>query len=170
MSDANPQSSGMAEISTHLDPTGRAHMIDVGSKAETHREATARGTITMLPETLKKIQDGMVKKGDVLGVAQIAAVQAVKRSADLIPLCHPLRITGVDVSFTFPTSDSITIETTVRALDRTGVEIEALTAASVGCLTIYDMCKSVDRAMSISNVALWRKSGGKSGLFERTED
>lgn len=159
----------MADISTHLDDSGRAHMIDVSPKAETAREATARGTVVMQAETLTKIKDGMVKKGDVLAVAQVAAVQSVKRTADLIPLCHPLRITGVDIDFSFPAGDSITIEVTVRCFDRTGVEMEALTAAAVGCLTIYDMCKSVDRGMRITEVALWKKSGGKSGTYERAK-
>jgi len=159
----------LPKVSTHLDDTGRAHMIDVGEKAETQREAIAHGTIEMLPETLASIKDGMIKKGDVLGVAQIAAVQAVKRTADLIPLCHPLRISGVEVRFEFPTDKTIQIFVTVRALDRTGVEMEALTAASVGLLTIYDMCKSVDRWMNIKELTLLRKSGGKSGLWERPE-
>lgn len=142
-------------------------MINVGAKGETEREAVARGSVRMLPETLGAIRDGMVKKGDVLAVAQIAAVQAAKRTSDLIPLCHPLRITSVDVNFEFSSDREVSIVVTVKALDRTGVEMEALTAAAVGCLTIYDMCKSVDRGMEIAEVGLWKKSGGKSGTYLR---
>ena len=144
-------------------------MVDVGEKAETEREAVARGLVRMQAETLRKIKNGMVKKGDVLAVAQVAAVQGAKRTSDLIPLCHPLRITGVDVRFDFPSDRELAVEVTVRALDRTGVEMEALTAAAVACLTIYDMCKSVDRGMEIAEVVLWKKTGGKSGVYLRDD-
>ncbi|MBI2756290.1 MAG: cyclic pyranopterin monophosphate synthase MoaC [Chloroflexi bacterium] len=153
---------------THLDASGRARMVDVGAKDVTHREATARALVRMLPETLHLIQSGGAKKGDVLAVAQVAAVMAAKRTSDLIPLCHPLPITGVDVAFRLdPERSLVEIQATVRVSGRTGVEMEALTAASVAALTVYDMCKAVDRGMSIERVELLHKVGGKSGEFHR---
>ena len=155
---------------THLDSRGNAHMVDVGDKPETRRIALASGSIRMKAVTLRLIQDGSNAKGDVLGVARIAAIQAAKRTSELIPLCHPLALTRVSVEFTTNVKLScITIEVTVETTGRTGVEMEALTGASIGLLTIYDMCKAVDRAMTIETVYLVEKSGGKSGVFRRTE-
>ena len=151
---------------THFDAAGQAHMVDVANKDVTRRIARAAGRIAMQPETLALIRDGSAKKGDVLGVARIAAIQAAKRTAELIPLAHPLPLTRVAVDFSLDEAASaVTIEVTAETLDRTGVEMEALTAASVGLLTIYDMCKAVDRAMRIENLRLLEKLGGKSGHF-----
>lgn len=151
---------------THFDAQGQAHMVDVGDKAETHRIARATGTIHMLPETLALIRSGSAKKGDVLGVARIAAIQGAKRTADLIPLCHPLALTKVGTEFTVDDrANSVTLTVTVETRGRTGVEMEALTAVSVGLLTIYDMCKAVDRGMRIERIKLLEKQGGKSGHF-----
>jgi cyclic pyranopterin phosphate synthase len=153
---------------THLDEEGRVRMIDVSEKAATAREAVAQGVITMQPETFDLIGDQKVKKGNVLETARIAGIMAAKRTAELIPMCHPLSITHVRVDF-FPQPDShsIRIEAVVRMKGQTGVEMEALTAVSIAALTIYDMCKSYDRAMTISDVYLLKKSGGKSGTFVR---
>jgi cyclic pyranopterin phosphate synthase len=149
---------------THFDSSGQAHMVDVGSKSETHRIATASGSILMLPATLKLIQQGNAKKGDVLGIARIAAIQASKRTADLIPLCHPIALTRVAAEFVIDeTTNSITCTVTTETYGRTGVEMEALTAVSIGLLTIYDMCKGADRGMTISDIKLLEKHGGKSG-------
>jgi cyclic pyranopterin phosphate synthase len=149
---------------THFDAQGQAHMVGVGEKAETRRIARAAGTISMRPETLKLILEGGAKKGDVLGVARIAAIQASKRTSDLIPLCHPLALTRVEVAFNIDQPNaSIECLVTAETLGRTGVEMEALTAASVGLLTIYDMCKAVDRGMRIDGIRLLEKLGGKSG-------
>ncbi|MEO8676485.1 MAG: cyclic pyranopterin monophosphate synthase MoaC [Casimicrobiaceae bacterium] len=151
---------------THFDLTGQAHMVDVGGKDVTRRVARARGRITMRPETLALIRAGEARKGDVLGVARIAAIQAAKRTADLIPLCHPVPLTRVAVDFGFDLrASAVEIEVTAETLDRTGVEMEALTAVATGLLVIYDMCKSADRAMRIEHVRLLEKSGGKSGHF-----
>jgi cyclic pyranopterin phosphate synthase len=156
----------MSQDFTHFDRDGRAHMVDVGDKAETHRLARASGTIAMRPETFAMIRSGDAKKGDVLGVARIAAIQAAKRTADLIPLCHPLALTRVAAEFTPDAERSaITLTVTVETRGRTGVEMEALTAVSVGLLTVYDMCKAVDRAMRIDGVMLLEKAGGKSGHY-----
>jgi cyclic pyranopterin phosphate synthase len=149
---------------THFDAEGRAAMVDVSAKAVSVRTATAGARITMQPETLAAIRAGTTKKGDVLGVARLAGIMAAKRTADLIPLCHPLPIDAVSVDLT-PAEDGIDIAATVRTTGRTGVEMEALTAASVAALTIYDMCKSVDRAMRVQNLRLIHKDGGKSGPF-----
>jgi cyclic pyranopterin phosphate synthase len=158
----------MSQDFTHFDRDGRAHMVDVGDKAETRRVARASGTISMRPETLAMIRSGDAKKGDVLGVARIAAIQAAKRTADLIPLCHPLALTRVAADFTPDAARSaITLAVTVETRGRTGVEMEALTAVSVGLLTVYDMCKAVDRAMRIDGVMLLEKVGGKSGHYVR---
>lgn len=149
---------------THFDGAGQAHMVDVADKPETHRSARATGKIVMQAETLRMILAGDGKKGDVLGVARIAAIQASKRSAELIPLCHPLALTKVAVEFNIAEADN-TIEciVTAQTVGRTGVEMEALTAVSVGLLTIYDMCKAIDRGMHIENIGLLEKLGGKSG-------
>jgi cyclic pyranopterin phosphate synthase len=153
---------------SHLDEEGRVRMVDVSDKPATAREAVAQGVITMQPETFNLIRDQKVKKGNVLETARIAGVMAAKRTAALIPMCHPLAITHVKVDFfSQPETHSIRIEATVRVVAQTGVEMEALTAVSVAALTIYDMCKSYDRAMTISDVHLLRKSGGKSGTFVR---
>jgi cyclic pyranopterin phosphate synthase len=149
---------------THFDVAGQAHMVDVGEKAETRRVARAAGCIVMQPETLALIQEGNAKKGDVLGIARIAAIQASKRTAELIPLCHPLALTRVAVEFQVDAAHQrIVCEVTAETFGRTGVEMEALTATSAGLLTIYDMCKAVDRGMRIENLRLIEKSGGKSG-------
>ena len=149
---------------THFDAAGQAHMVDVGNKPETKRIARAEGTISMLPGTLTLIESGSHKKGDVLGVARLAAIQGAKRCADLIPLAHPVPLTKVAVVFTLDSaSSSAHIEVTAETVGRTGVEMEALTAASIGLLTIYDMCKAVDRGMVISRIRLLEKQGGKSG-------
>jgi cyclic pyranopterin monophosphate synthase len=151
---------------THFDAAGQAHMVDVAGKGLTKRVARAGGRITMLPETLALIRSGGARKGDVLGVARIAAIQAAKRTADLIPLCHPVPLTRVAVEFAFDLeAPAVLIEVTAETRDRTGVEMEALTAVATGLLVIYDMCKAADRAMRIERVRLLEKSGGKSGHF-----
>ena len=153
----------MSEL-THFDNSGQAHMVDVGDKSETHRIARAAGRIRMLPATLTLIQQGDAKKGDVLGIARIAAIQASKRTSDLIPLCHPISLTKVAVAFDIDeASHTITCTVTTETYGKTGVEMEALTATSVALLTIYDMCKAVDRGMTISDIRLLEKQGGKSG-------
>jgi cyclic pyranopterin phosphate synthase len=153
---------------THLDERGRARMVDVSDKDVTHREATARAVVSMEPQTARLISSGGVAKGDVLAVAQVAGVMAAKRTPDLIPLCHPLPITGVDMVFDLDVEAAVLeIRATVKVNSRTGVEMEALTAAAVAALTVYDMCKAVDRAMSIGSVELLHKAGGKSGEFTR---
>ena len=155
----------MAEL-THFDAEGRAVMVDVSAKAETARTATARGAVLMRPETLVLIRTGQSKKGDVLGVARLAGIMAAKRTADLIPLCHPLPLTAVSVDLT-PSARGVEVEATVRTTGRTGVEMEALTAASVAALTVYDMCKAVDRGMRIEGLRVVHKAGGKSGDFRQ---
>jgi cyclic pyranopterin phosphate synthase len=153
---------------THFDASGQAHMVDVGDKAEARRVATASGRIAMEPMTLERILLGSVKKGDVLGVARIAAIQAAKRTSDLIPLCHPLTITKVAVEFEVLKSDhAVECRATVETFGRTGVEMEALTAVTAGLLTIYDMCKAMDRAMRLYHIGLLEKRGGKSGTWTR---
>jgi cyclic pyranopterin phosphate synthase len=149
---------------SHIDAAGRAKMVDISAKSDTKREATARGRIVMRRETLALIASGAVAKGDVLAVAQIAGMMAAKRTHELIPMCHPLLLTGIAVTLTPDDARScIEIEATVRTTGKTGVEMEALTAVSVAALTVYDMCKAVDRAMRIESVRLARKRGGKSG-------
>jgi cyclic pyranopterin phosphate synthase len=151
---------------THFDAAGQAHMVDVADKTVTKRVARAGGRISMLPATLELIRGGGARKGDVLGVARVAAIQAAKRASDLIPLCHPIPLTRVAVEFGFDMEASaVEIEVTAETLDRTGVEMEALTAVATGLLVIYDMCKAADRAMRIDQVRLLEKSGGKSGHF-----
>jgi len=154
---------------THFDASGQAQMVDVGAKAITQRIARAGGRITMAAGTLAMIRDGSAKKGDVLGVARIAAIQAAKRTSDLIPLAHPLMLTRVHVGFGYAES-AVSIEVAVETRDRTGVEMEALTAVATGLLTIYDMCKAVDRAMRIEDIHLIEKRGGRSGDFRADED
>lgn len=155
----------MSEM-THFDVEGRARMVDVTGKDDTVREATARGIVHMKPSTLKLIREGGISKGDVLSVAQVAGVMAAKRTPDLIPMCHPLAITGVDMKFRLDEEGStVEIAATVRLTGKTGVEMEALTAVSVAALTIYDMCKAVDREMVIDRIRLAHKAGGKSGEF-----
>ena len=151
---------------SHFDASGKARMVEVGAKAETAREAVASGVIAMAPATARAIARGRIEKGDVLGLARVAGIQAVKRAAELIPLCHPLRVTGVDLELR-ARRDRVTITARVRAFDRTGVEMEALTAVAVAALTVYDMCKAIDRGIVISRVQLEEKSGGKSGAWKR---
>ena len=149
---------------THFDATGQAHMVDVGAKQDTHRIAVAAGTIRMKPETLALIQSGNAKKGDVIGIARIAAIMASKRTSDLVPLCHPLPITRVAVDFDVDAAaSSVHCRAQVETIGKTGVEMEALTAVQVGLLTVYDMCKAVDRGMVMTNVRVLEKHGGKSG-------
>jgi cyclic pyranopterin phosphate synthase len=155
---------------THFDAAGQAHMVDVGAKAETARIARAQGHIRMAPATFDLIKAGSAKKGDVLGIARIAAIQASKRTSDLIPLCHPLALTRVAAEFILDKRrHRVTIEVTAETFGRTGVEMEALTAASVGLLTIYDMCKAADRGMIIEEVRLLEKVGGKSGHWKAAD-
>ena len=155
-----------AKSLTHFDAAGAAHMVDVGAKPETERVAIASGTVTMAAATAKAIAAGRIGKGDVLGIARVAGIQATKRTADLIPLCHPLRITGVDVELTVAAT-TVSITATVRAFDRSGVEMEALAAVAAAALTIYDMCKAIDRGMVIGDIRLDEKRGGKSGTWKR---
>lgn len=162
----------MAEF-THFNESGRARMVDVGAKAQTERVATAQAKVYLQPETLEKIQRGKIAKGDVLAVAQVAGVMGAKRVPDLIPMCHPIFLSSVDISFKdAPQPDregrcSITVTATAKTTSQTGVEMEAMTAVSVAALTIYDMCKAVDRGMSFSEICLLSKSGGKSGTYTR---
>ncbi|XXF09799.1 cyclic pyranopterin monophosphate synthase MoaC [Pseudomonas sp. D2-3] len=150
---------------THLDSQGRANMVDVSDKAQTVREAVAEARVRMLPTTLQMIVDGEHPKGDVFAVARIAGIQAAKKTADLIPLCHPLMLTSVKVELQADGEDAVLIRARCKLTGQTGVEMEALTAASVAALTIYDMCKAVDRGMTIEQVRLLEKLGGKSGHF-----
>ena len=152
---------------THFDEGGQAHMVDVGAKAENHRVAIASGVILMKPQTLAVITSGTAKKGDVLGIARIAAIMGAKRTADLIPLCHPLALTRVAVEFTTNDAESsIMCNAQVETYGKTGVEMEALTAVQIGLLTIYDMCKAIDRGMTITDVRVMEKQGGKSGHWK----
>ncbi len=168
MNDAEPKRSRKEPKLTHLDEKGRARMVDVGSKRPTERMAVAQAQVFMRPETLKLIMESGIKKGDALAVAQVAGIMAAKRTYELIPLCHPIKISAVNIDFEADKdTSSIKITATVKTRDRTGIEMEALTAASTAALTIYDMCKAVDRAMTISNVQLQKKSGGRSGTFTR---
>jgi cyclic pyranopterin phosphate synthase len=159
----------MAEL-THLDASGAARMVDVGQKAVTERVAIATATIVMQPETLQLLEAGSHKKGDVLAVARIAGIQAAKKCSDLIPLCHPLMLTSVELQFyTDVDTSSVRIEALCKVSGQTGVEMEALTAASVAALTIYDMCKAVDRGMEINKLGLLEKRGGKSGHWSKSQ-
>ncbi len=156
---------------THFNADGQVHMVDVGDKAITHRIAIARGRITMLPETLAKIQAGDHKKGDVLTISRVAAIMAAKKTAEIIPLCHPIMLTKVNVEFTIEeASNSVICEVTTHTRERTGIEMEALMAVNAGLLTIYDMCKAVDRGMEINQLHIIKKAGGKSGDWERKEE
>jgi cyclic pyranopterin phosphate synthase len=153
---------------THFNAAGRARMVDVSAKDDTVREAVAEGRITMLPDTLRLVKQGLMSKGDVLGVAQIAGIMGAKATWQLIPMCHPLLLTGINLEFTLDEADSaVVIAATVKTTGRTGVEMEALTAVGVVALTIYDMCKAVDRGMTIEYIRLAAKSGGKSGVYRR---
>ncbi|MEY2741477.1 MAG: cyclic pyranopterin monophosphate synthase MoaC [Ilumatobacteraceae bacterium] len=153
---------------SHLDPLGRARMVDVTPKEATHRRAVARCKVFMTPATTAAIANREVKKGDVLAVARVAGIQAAKRTSDMIPLCHPLLVGSVYVNFEIA-DDHVAVEAQVDTVDRTGVEMEALHACAVAALTIYDMCKSADRAMVIGELALWEKSGGRQGHYRRAE-
>jgi cyclic pyranopterin phosphate synthase len=156
----------MASEFTHLDPLGRARMVDVTAKDPSHRRAVARCRVTMQPETAAKIASGAITKGDVLAVARVAGIQAAKQTSNMLPLCHPLLVGSVFVNFRLE-EDHVEVETQVDTVDRTGVEMEALHACAVAALTIYDMCKSVDRGMTIGQLALWEKTGGRSGVWRR---
>jgi cyclic pyranopterin phosphate synthase len=153
---------------THFDKEGKARMVDVSDKAETERVATAKGSVIMQPATLALIKEGGVKKGDVLSVARLAGIMGAKRTPDLIPLCHPLALTSVQVDLTLDEArNAVDITATCKLVGKTGVEMEALTAVSVAALTVYDMCKAVDKGMQIVDIRLMHKSGGKSGTYER---
>ncbi len=156
----------MAPEFTHLDPLGRARMVDVTAKEPSHRRAVARCRVFMEPETASRIATGAISKGDVLAVARVAGIQAAKQTPHLLPLCHPLLVGAVLVNFRLEDT-FVEVEANVDTVDRTGVEMEALTAAAVAALTIYDMCKSVDRSMTIGELALWEKTGGRSGTWRR---
>ena len=157
----------MTNSLTHFDAQGNAHMVDVSAKANTHRVAIARGNIEMKPETLAMIQQGQAKKGDVIGTARLAAIMAAKKTSELIPLCHPLAITRVKVDFEIQVQPPlVTCIAQVETVGQTGVEMEALTAVQVGLLTIYDMCKAVDKAMCMNQIYLLEKQGGKSGHYK----
>jgi cyclic pyranopterin monophosphate synthase len=154
---------------THLDPLGRARMVDVTAKETSHRRAVARCQVNMQEATASAIASGAISKGDVLAVARVAGIQAAKQTANLLPLCHPLLVGSVYVNFRIE-DNYVEIEAQVDTVDRTGVEMEALTACSIAALTMYDMCKSIDRSMTIDGVALWEKTGGRSGVYRRTSD
>ncbi len=153
---------------THFNEEGRAHMVEVSHKEDTKRIALARGKIRMKKETIEKVKEGLIKKGDVLSVAQVAGIMGAKKTSDLIPMCHNLNLTGVDIRFNI-LEDSIEVEAEVKTIGKTGVEMEALTAISITCLTIYDMCKAIDKDMVIEDIKLIKKTGGKSGVYMRKE-
>ncbi|MBE0447357.1 MAG: cyclic pyranopterin monophosphate synthase MoaC [Actinobacteria bacterium] len=152
---------------THLNAEGRAKMVDVSDKEITARTAIARGVVEMRPETMQLIKEGSIEKGDVLAVAQVAGIMGAKKTPELIPMCHPLQITSVDISFMVLSDIELGIIATVKTMDRTGVEMEALTAVSVAALTVYDMCKAVDKDIAITGIELIEKTGGKSGSYSR---
>lgn len=153
---------------THFDSAGRSRMVDVSAKKDTLREATASATIFMQPATFQRIMDRAIEKGDVFGVAQVAGIMAAKRTGDIIPMCHPLNLTSVDMAFLpLPDDNAVEVRATARLVGKTGVEMEALVAVTAATLTIYDMCKAIDRGMTITDVQLLKKSGGKSGVFVR---
>ncbi|WP_312700542.1 cyclic pyranopterin monophosphate synthase MoaC [Sedimentibacter sp.] len=153
---------------THINEQGRAKMVDVSEKQKTVREAAAKGSVYMKKETLEKIKEGTIKKGDVLSVAQVAGIMAAKKTSDIIPMCHPIMLSGCDISFNLDFEENkVEITSTVKCTGQTGVEMEALTAVTAAGLTIYDMCKAIDKEMVISEVMLLKKSGGRTGLFER---
>ncbi len=151
---------------THIDPLGRARMVDVTPKEATHRRALARCKVMMKPETTSMVASNSLTKGDVLAVARVAGIQAAKQTPNLIPLCHPLLVGSIFVNFTIG-DDSVEVEAQVETIDRTGVEMEAMTACAVAALTIYDMCKSVDRGIMITDLVLWEKTGGRNGIYRR---
>ena len=154
---------------THFNREGRAQMVDVGNKEDTQRVAIAEGTVLMQPETLNMIKDNKIAKGDVLGVAQVSGIMAAKKTSEIIPMCHPLMLSGVEINFTINENENkIIIQSKVKTVGKTGVEMEALTAVAAAGLTIYDMCKAVDRGMTIESIYLLEKSGGKSGHFLRS--
>jgi len=153
---------------THFNEDGMAHMVEVGDKDITRRTATARGKIIMKEETLQRIKDGLIKKGDVLSVAQVGGIMGAKKTSELIPMCHNISLTGADIRFQF-IDNGVEVEAEVNATDKTGVEMEALTAVSLACLTIYDMCKAIDKGMEIQDIMLIRKAGGRSGEYIRKE-
>ncbi len=156
---------------SHFNIAGRARMVDVTDKNETDRVAEAGGRIMMAPETLARIEEGTIGKGDVLAVAQVAGIMAAKKTWELIPMCHPLLLSGIDISFVIDrTASAVEISAVVKTTGRTGVEMEALSAVSGAALTIYDMCKAIDRGMSVESIRLLRKSGGRSGIYEREGD
>src|SRR3954465_8678092 len=159
----------MASEFTHLDPLGRARMVDVTAKDPSHRRAVARCRVTMEPSTAAKIASGAITKGDVLAVARVAGIQAAKQTSNMLPLCHPLLVGAVLVNFRIEDT-YVEVEAQVETVDRTGVEMEAMTACSVAALTIYDMCKSADRSMVIGDITLWEKTGGRSGSYRRALD
>jgi cyclic pyranopterin phosphate synthase len=157
----------MTKDLTHFDADGNAAMVDISGKAGTKREATATGSVLMQPETLKTIMDRGIKKGDVLTVAQLAGIMGAKRTADLIPLCHPLGLSSVKVDLSYdPARNAVDITATAKITGQTGVEMEALTAVSVAALTVYDMCKAIDKGMRLTDIHLIKKTGGKSGTYE----
>lgn len=156
----------MASEFTHLDPLGRARMVDVSAKDPSHRRAVARCRVYMEQDTASRIASGAITKGDVLAVARVAGIQAAKQTANLLPLCHPLLVGSVFVNFRIE-EHHVEVESQVDTFDRTGVEMEALTACTIAALTVYDMCKSLDRGMTIGDVALWEKTGGRSGVWRR---
>ena len=158
----------MGEL-THFNSAGQAHMVDVAAKQDSHRIAVAAGRIVMRPETLQKIREGSAAKGDVLGIARVAAIQGAKRTSDLIPLCHPISLSSVNVDFELLEGNAVECTARAETIGRTGVEMEALTAVSVGCLTIYDMVKAADRGIRIEGIRLIEKKGGKSGHFKVRE-
>ncbi len=160
----------MSDQLTHFNEQNRARMVDVSEKDITKREAVAESKIVMKPETLQRIREGRVEKGDVLAVAQVAGVMAAKKTWDIIPMCHPLSLTGIDIRFTFENETMLGLEASVRTTGKTGVEMEALTAVSVAALTVYDMCKAMDKGMVIGPTCLLSKSGGKNGDFRRGEN
>ncbi|GEB32929.1 MULTISPECIES: cyclic pyranopterin monophosphate synthase MoaC [Brevibacillus] len=160
----------MSDQLTHFNEQNRARMVDVSEKDITKREAVAESKIVMKPETLQRIREGRVEKGDVLAVAQVAGVMAAKKTWDIIPMCHPLSLTGIDIRFTFENETTLGLEASVRTTGKTGVEMEALTAVSVAALTVYDMCKAMDKGMVIGPTCLLSKSGGKNGDFRRGEN
>lgn len=160
----------MKDQLTHFNEQNRARMVDVSEKDITKREAVAESKIVMKPETLARIREGRVEKGDVLAVAQVAGIMAAKKTWEIIPMCHPLPLTGIDIRFTFENETTLALEACVRTTGRTGVEMEALTAVSAAALTVYDMCKAMDKAMIIGPTCLVSKTGGKSGDFRRGEN
>lgn len=153
---------------THINDEGRARMVDVSEKIDTEREAVAIGTVSMKRETIERIKEGTISKGDVLSVAQVGGIMGAKSTPQIIPMCHPIMISGCDISFRIDVENTkIEITATTKTVGKTGIEMEALTAVSTAALTIYDMCKAIDREMVINNIMLVKKSGGKSGIFER---